>query len=89
MAAAAEIERSEQNQRIGNLLNDARADRQRADREWAENARRFDKQQAENAKWFEAQKAESDRWFNEQLFEIRAIGQQDRALLSIEPYYQP
>jgi hypothetical protein len=53
MTASAEVDRSEQNQRIENLLNDAIADRQR-----------------------------SDQRFEQQMAEIRALGEQNRALLS-------
>ncbi len=45
MRADAEIERIEQNQRIENLLDEARADRQQATADREENRRRFDAQQ--------------------------------------------
>ena len=44
MAAEAAVERSEQNIRIENLLAEARADRQQAERDREENRRRFDAQ---------------------------------------------
>ena len=55
MMAESAVERSEQNIRIDNLLSDARADRQQAERDRQEWRAKFDEMQTENARRFDAQ----------------------------------
>ena len=55
MMAESAVERSEQNIRIDNLLSDARADRQQAERDRQEWRTKFDEMQIENARRFDAQ----------------------------------
>ena len=82
MVADGAVERAEQNSRIENLIAESREDRRKADERWAEMQRESQERFEAMQRKADEDRAEYARRFDDQLTEIRAIGEQNRALLS-------